>query len=40
MGKADQSIRTPGKRNNNPYINQLDQPKVIYTGKKSEFKSH
>ena len=40
MGKADQSKHTPGKRNNEPYLNQLDQPKVIYTGNKSEFKFH
>ena len=29
--KADQSKHTPGKRDNDPYINQSDQPKVIYT---------
>ena len=40
MGKADQSKHTPGKRNNDPHINQFDQRKVIYTGNKSEFKSH
>ena len=28
------------KINNDPYINQFDQPKVIYTGNKSDFKSH
>ena len=28
-GKADQSKHTPGKRNNDPYINQFDQPIVI-----------
>ena len=39
-GKADQSKHTPGKRDNDPYINQPDQPKVIYTGTKSKFKSH
>ena len=38
MGKADQSKHTTGKRNKDPYINQLDQTKVIYTGNKSEFK--
>ena len=35
-----ESKHTPGMRKNNPYINQLDQPKVIYTGDKSDFKSH
>ena len=40
MGKADQSKHTPGKRNNDSYINQFDRPKVIYTGNKSAFKSH
>ena len=39
-GKADQSKHTPGKRNNDPYINLSDQTRVIYTGNKSEFKSH
>ena len=38
--KADQSKHTPGKRNNDLSINQLDQPMVIYTGNKSEFKFH
>ena len=40
MGKADQSKHTPGKRDNNSYINQLDQLKVIYSGNKSDFKFH
>ena len=40
MGKADQSKHTPGKRENNPYINPPDQPRVIYTGNKREFKSN
>ena len=40
MGKADQSKCTPGKRDNDLYINQPDQPKVVYTGNKKEFKSH
>ena len=39
-GKADQSKHTPEKRNKDPYINQSDQTRVIYTGNKSEFKSH
>ena len=39
-GKADQTKLTLGKRNNDPYINQLGQTKVIYTGNKSEFKSY
>ena len=38
--KADQSKHTLGKRENNPYINPPDQPKVSQTGNKSEFKSH
>ena len=40
MGKADQSKHTPGKRNNDPYINQSNQTRVVHTGNKSEFKSH
>ena len=39
-GKEDQSKHTPGKRNKDPYINQSDQTRVIYTGNMSEFKSH
>ena len=38
--KQTKKKHTPGKRNNDPYINQFDQSKVIYTGNKSEFKSH
>ena len=34
------SKHTPGKRNDDPYINSFDQPRVIYTGKKDEFKSY
>ena len=40
MGKADQNNHIPGKRDIDPNINQPDQPKVIYTGNKSEFKSY
>ena len=40
IAKADQSKHTPGKKNNDPYINQSDQTKVIYTGIRTEFKSH
>ncbi len=36
-GKADQSKHNPGKRNNDPYINQFGRLRVIYTGNKSEF---
>ena len=36
-GKADQSKHTPGKRHNDPCVNQFDQPKVMHTGKKSDF---
>ena len=39
-GKTDQSKHTPGNRNNNPYINQFDQARVIYTGNKSEIKPY
>ena len=39
-GKADQSKHTPGKRNKNPYKNKSDQTRIIYTGNRSEFKSH
>ena len=38
-GKADQSKHTPRKRNNDPNISQFEQPRVIYTGNKSDFKS-
>ena len=40
MGKADQSKHTPKKRNNNLYTNHFDYLKIIYTGNKSEYKSH
>ena len=39
-GKADQSKHTPGKRNKNPYKNKSDQTRILYTGNRSEFKSH
>ena len=39
-GKPDEIKHTPGKRNNDPYINLFDQPSVIYTGNKRKFKSH
>ena len=36
--QANQSKHTPGKRDNDPHINQPNQPKVIYAGNKNEFK--
>ena len=40
MSKADQCKHTPEKRDNDHYINQPEQPKVIYAGNKSEFMSY
>ena len=38
--KADESKHTPGKRNQDTYINQSDKTRVIYSRNKSDFKSH
>ena len=39
-GKADQSKHTPRKGTKTLIKNKSDQTRIIYTGNKSEFKSH
>ena len=38
--KEDQSKHTPKRGNKNPYKNKFNQTRIIYTGNRSEFKSH
>ena len=39
-GKGDQSKHTPRRGNKNPYKNKFNQTRIIYTGNRTEFKSH